>query len=163
MQKYLYIIIIFFSLVSCYTYQVKKPAPVDPTANNKPVPVKTITVVDNDPIQMKRATELKKAAESQNPDSQQMPASINVQEKLTPNKNVKIDVDGKSYKVIVDRWESDSLVVHPVHNPKKVLKFHKNQINAEKIAEKRFSQPIADIITVVAYAGIGVAVWLLLR
>jgi hypothetical protein len=65
--------------------------------------------------------------------------------------------------VIVDKWERDSLIAHPVHNAKKTLKFHKNQINAEKIAEKRFSQPIADIITVVAYAGIGVAIYSLLQ
>lgn len=91
------------------------------------------------------------------------PAPVNVQEKLAAGKNVKIDVDGKKYKVIVDKWERDSLVAHPVHNAKKTLKFHKNQINAEKIAEKRFSQPIADIITVVAYAGIGVAIYSLLQ
>ncbi len=157
MRKNLYLIIISFSLVSCYTYQVKKPKPVDPTVDNKPVSVKTAAVVDNDPIQMKRATE------SQSQDAQQMPVPINVQEKLAPNKNVKIDVDGKTYKVIVDKWEGDSLVAHPVRNAKKTLKFHKSQINAERIAEKRFSQPIADIITVVAYAGIGVAIWALVK
>ncbi len=101
----------------------------------------------------------------QNTNGQQLtpPVPVNVQEKLTAGKNVKIDVDGKKYKVIVDKWESDSLVAHPVHNAKKTLKFHKNQINAEKIAEKRFSQPIADIITVIAYAGIGVAIYSLLQ
>jgi len=107
------------------------------------------------------ATMKNAAAESQNP--QPMPVPVNVQEKLAAGKNVKIDVDGRSYKVIVDKWESDSLVAHPVHNPKKILKFHKNQINSEKIAEKRFSQPIADIITVVAYAAIGVGIYLLVR
>ena len=50
-----------------------------------------------------------------------------------------------------------------VNNPKKILKFHKNQINGEKIAEKRFSQPIADIITVVVYAGIGVLIYSLIH
>lgn len=101
----------------------------------------------------------------QNTNGQQLapPVPVNVQQKLTAGKNVKIDVDGKKYKVIVDKWESDSLVAHPVHNAKKTLKFHKNQINAEKIAEKRFSQPIADIITVVAYVGIGVAIYSLLQ
>ncbi|WP_238640057.1 hypothetical protein [Chryseobacterium elymi] len=102
-------------------------------------------------------------AASQSLNTPQAPAPINIQEKLTSGKNVKIDVEGKSYKVIVDKWESDSLVAHPVHNPKKILKFHKNQINAEKIAEKRFSQPIADIITVTAYAAIGVGIWYLLQ
>lgn len=101
----------------------------------------------------------------QNTNGQQLatPVPVNVQEKLTAGKNVKIDVDGKKYKVIVDKWERDSLIAHPVHNAKKTLKFHKNQINAEKIAEKRFSQPIADIITIVAYAGIGVAIYSLLQ
>lgn len=147
MRKNLYFTIILFSLTSCYTYQVKKQA--DPAANNKPA--------NNASPQMKNT------AGSQNPNAQQAPVPVNIQEKLSPNKNVKIDVDGKSYKIIVDRWESDSLVAHPVHQPKKILKFHKNQINGERIAEKRFSQPIADIITVAAYAGIAATVWFLLR
>ncbi|MBB6370512.1 hypothetical protein [Chryseobacterium shigense] len=154
MRKNLYFIIILCSLTSCYTYQVKKPA--DPAADNKQDSKKNAAQANNTAASMKNA-----AAESLGP--QQAPAPVNIQEKLASGKNVKIDVDGRSYKVIVDKWESDSLVVHPVHNPKKILKFHKNQINAERIAEKRFSQPIADIITVVAYASIGVGIYLLLR
>jgi len=150
MRKNLYLIIISFSLVSCYTYQVKKQ--VDPAIDNKPESKKTAAT------QSKKITD-----ESQSLNSQQTSVPINIQEKLAPNKNVKIDVEGKTYKIIVDRWESDSLVAHPVHKPEKILKFHKNQINVEKIAEKRFSQPIADIITVVAYTGIGVAIWTLLN
>lgn len=146
MRKNLYFIIILFSLTSCYTYQVKKQ--VDPAADGK----------QNTAAQMKSTT-----AASQSPNAQQMPAPVNIQEKLASGKNVRIEADGKSYKVIVDKWESDSLVAHPVHNPKKILKFHKNQINAEKIAEKRFSQPIADILTVTAYAAIGVGIYLLVR
>ncbi|WP_449398705.1 hypothetical protein [Chryseobacterium wanjuense] len=156
MRKNLYLIITLFSLVSCYTYQVKKPA--DTTIDNKPGSKKNAGVVNNAPTQTNNIT-----GEPQNPNLPQTPVPINVQEKLTPNKNVRIDVDGKTYKVIVDRWESDSLVTHPVHNPKKILKFHKNQINSERIAEKRFSQPIADIITVVVYAGIGVLIYSLIR
>jgi len=152
MRKTLYLIIISFSLVSCYTYQVKKQ--VDTTIDNKSGSKNNATLANNNPIQ---------TTNMQNPNIQQTPPPINIQEKLTPNKNVRINVDGKNYKVIVDKWESDSLVVHPVHNPKKILKFHKNQINGEKIAEKRFSQPIADIITVVAYAGIGALIYSLIR
>lgn len=148
MQKYLYLIIISFSLTSCYTYQVKKQP--DPVANNKQESKKTAESVGNTSTQIQNT-----AAQS--------PIPINIQETLAPNKNVKIDVDGKSYKIIVDRWESDSLVAHAVYNPKKILKFHKNQINSEKIAEKRFSQPIADIITVTVYAGIGVLIWALVH
>ncbi|WP_415327018.1 hypothetical protein [Chryseobacterium sp. MMS23-Vi53] len=156
MRKNLYLIIISFTLVSCYTYQVKKP--VDPTIDNKQGGKNSPALANNNPMQ---ARDIKADPKNMNP--QQVPAPINVQEKLAANKNVKIDVDGKSYKVIVDRWEGDSLVAHPVRNSKITLKFHKNQINAEKIAEKRFSQPIADIITVVAYASIGVGIWLLVR
>ncbi|MGD1319087.1 hypothetical protein [Chryseobacterium sp. 2R14A] len=146
MQKYLYLII-SLCLVSCYTYQVKKP--VDPAIDNKQNPKNNAAVANNTAPGQK--------------DVQPTPVPINVKEKLAPNKNVRIDVGGKSYKVIVDRWESDSLVAHPVRQPDKVLKFHKDQINAERIAEKRFSQPIADIITVAAYAGIGVGIWSLLQ
>lgn len=148
MQKYLYLIIISFSLTSCYTYQVKKQP--DTATDNKQGPKKTPDLANNTSTQLQNV-------------AAQPPAPVNIQEKLAPNKNVKIDVDGKSYKIIVDRWESDSLVAHAVYNPKKVLKFHKNQINSEKIAEKRFSQPIADIITVTVYAGIGVLIWALVH
>ncbi|MFC7346793.1 hypothetical protein ACFQO9_08720 [Chryseobacterium zhengzhouense] len=147
MRKNFYFITLSFCLVSCYTYQVRKP--VDPTADNKKDPKNNATVANNNASGQK--------------DMQPVPAPINVKEKLAANKNVRIDVDGKSYKVIVDRWENDSLVAHPVRQPDKILKFHKNQINAEKIAEKRFSQPIADIITVTVYAGIGVGIWALLQ
>lgn len=111
----------------------------------------------------KNVKESEASGNTVSPNLQQVSAPVNIQEKLAAGKNVKIDVDGKKYKVIVDRWEGDSLMAHPVHNAKKSFKFHKNQINAEKIAEKRFSQPIADIITVVAYTGIGVAIYSLLR
>jgi hypothetical protein len=156
MRKNLYLIILSFSLVSCYTYQVKKP--VDPAVDDKSGSKNSTVIANNTAPQTKNG-----AAGSQNQNSQQPPVPTNVQEKLTPNKNVKIDVEGRKYKVIVDRWEKDSLIAHPVHSPKKTLKFHKNQINSEKIAEKRFSQPIADIITIVAYAGIGVAIWALVK
>lgn len=157
MQKNFYLIIILFSLVSCYTYQVKKPVDtaIDTT---KKEPSKNVASVNATPVEMKNAK-----AESQKLNSAQAPAPINIQEKLVPNKNFKINVDGKSYKIIVDRWESDSLVAHAVSNPKNILKFHKNQIDSEKIAEKRFSKPIADIITIAVYAGIGVGVWALLQ
>ncbi|WP_294309123.1 hypothetical protein [uncultured Chryseobacterium sp.] len=149
MRKNFYLIILSCSLISCYTYQVKKPA--DPAVDNKQ------ESKNNSAGKVKN-----QASESQNMNAQP-PVPVNVQQKLAPNKNFKIDVDGKSYKIIVDRWERDSLIAHPVHNPKGVLKFHKNQINAKRIAEKRFSQPIADIITIAVYAGAGVGIWYLLR
>lgn len=156
MQKILYLIIISFSLVSCYTYQVKKQA--EPLTENEKGSKNKEEAANVASMEVKNDE-----AKSQSINSQAAPVPVNVQEKLTPNKNVKIDVDGKSYKIIVDRWESDSLVAHAVKNPKVVFKFHKNQINGEKIAEKRFSQPIADIITVTVYAGIGVGIWALLQ
>lgn len=158
MRKYLYLIILSLSLVSCYTYQVKKT--VDTATDNKQESKNNIALANTTSVQ---AESTKAKSQNQNLNAQQTPAPVNIQEKLAPNKNVKIDVDGRAYKVIVDRWENDSLVAHPVHSRDKVLKFHKNQINAEKIAEKRFSQPIADIITVVAYAGIGFGIWSLLQ
>lgn len=156
MRKNFYLIIILFSLTSCYTYQVKKP--VDPAANNKQGSKNNTVSANNASLQMNST-----GTPPQNLSTIQPSAPVNVQEKLTPGKNVKIEVNGKSYKVIVDRWESDSLVAHPVRNAKTSLKFHKNQINSEKIAEKRFSQPIADILTVTAYAAIGVGIYLLVR
>ncbi|WP_210148770.1 hypothetical protein [Chryseobacterium scophthalmum] len=158
MRKYLYLIILSLSLVSCYTYQVKKT--VDTAIDNKQASKNNAALANTNTPQTES---IKAKSQNQSQNLQQAPAPANVQEKLAPNKNVKIDVDGRAYKVIVDRWEGDSLIAHPVHSRDKVLKFHKNQINAEKIAEKRFSQPIADIITIVAYAGIGFGIWSLLQ
>ncbi len=156
MRKNFYLIIVLCSLTSCYTYQVKKP--VDPAANSKQDPKNSTVLANTASPQMNNAE-----TRPQNLSAVQAPAPVSVQEKLAPGKNVKIEVDGKSYKVIVDRWENDSLVSHPVRNAKTSLKFHKNQINSEKIAEKRFSQPIADILTVTAYTAIGVGIYLLVR
>lgn len=158
MRKNLYLIILSFCLMSCYTYQVKKT--VDTATDNKQESKDNVAIANTTSAQ---AENIKAKSQNQSLNPQQTPAPVNIQEKLAPNKNVKIDVEGRAYKVIVDRWENDSLVAHSVRNPEKVLKFHKNQINAEKIAEKRFSQPIADIITVVAYAGIGFGIWSLLQ
>lgn len=152
MRKNIYLLL-SLTLVSCYTYQVKKPA----TAVVETKQLSSKTIPTNMDIEMGEKEAI------QNFNTQQSNISANIQEKLSANKNVKIDVNGKSYKIIVDRWESDSLVAHSVHNSKQILKFHKNQINPENIAEKRFSQPIADIITVVVYAGIGVGIWSLLK
>ncbi|WP_061085516.1 hypothetical protein [Chryseobacterium indologenes] len=157
MQKNLYLILISFFLTSCYTYQVKKQ--VDPTTGNKQESKKNTAPANTNSPQMQSTA----VSNPQNQNIQQPPVPVNVQEKLTAGKNVKIDVELRSYKVIVDRWEGDSLVAHPVRNAKKTLKFHKNQIDAERIREKRFSQPIADILTVTAYAAIGVGIYLLVR
>lgn len=91
------------------------------------------------------------------------PIATGIEGKLEPSKAYRIEASGKSYKIQVDKWESDTLVAHVIHKPKRILKFHRNQINQETIAERRFSQPVADIITVVAYAGIGVGIWALVQ
>lgn len=159
MQKYLYLILISFSLTSCYTYQRKKQV-VEPLENGQESAKKT---VNGTAASAKDATADVKSKKAQQTVNEQIPVPINVQNELQPTKNYKIKVDGRAYKVIVDKWEGDSLVAHPISKPAKILKFHKNQINAETIAEKRFSKPLSDILTVVTYAGIGVGVWMLLR
>lgn len=157
MQRTLYLIVILFSLVSCYTYQIKKPAEIKDGSEKKSEKNKALTAdVSSDP-----GTKI--IAENKNPNSSPAIISVNPQEKLAPGKNFRIEVDGHTHKIIVDRWEADSLVAHPVRRPKEILKFHKNQINTERIAEKRFSQPIADILTVLAYVGIGVGIYALVR
>ncbi|GGG60861.1 hypothetical protein GCM10007332_23360 [Epilithonimonas arachidiradicis] len=97
--------------------------------------------VKSDPVSPKKTTKI-----------------LSIKDKLEPAKIYKIKVADKRYKVQVDQWESDSLVVHPVHKPEKKMKFHKNQIEEDAILEKRFSQPISDILTVTAYAGIAVLI-----
>lgn len=161
MQKYFYLILISFFLTSCYTYQRKKQVDV-PLENTKESTKKafdgnTASAKDNNAIAEAKSQKFQQIV------NEQAPLPINIQNELQPAKNYRIKVDGRAYKVIVDKWEGDSLVAHPVSKPAKILKFHKNQINAETIAERRFSKPLSDILTVATYAGIGVGVWMLLH
>lgn len=165
MQKTVYFFVILFSFASCYTYKVKKPAelPVENAQNAKKMP----TDADIDAAKKKAELDELNQVQMQKPTSGNVAAPvvapINVQEKLEPNKKYQIEVGDKSYKILVDRWERDSLVAHPVSKPKEVIKFHKNQINPDQIGERRFSQPVADILTVLAYASIGFGIYLLVR
>lgn len=165
MQKTVYFFVILFSFASCYTYKVKKPAglPVENAQNAKKMP----TDADVDAAKTKAELDELNQVQMQKPTSGNVAAPvavpINVQEKLEPNKKYQIEVGDKSYKILVDRWERDSLVAHPVSKPKEVIKFHKNQINPDQIGERRFSQPVADILTVLAYASIGFGIYLLVR
>jgi len=161
MQKYLYLLIISFFLTSCYTYQRKKRVDVPPENGRQS---KTSAVNGNTASAQSNLT----AAETQIKKSQQTVnekelVPVNIQNELQPTKNYKIKADGRAYKITVDKWEGDSLVAHPIHKPEKILKLHKNQINAETIAEKRFSKPLSDIITILVYGGIGVGIYMLLR
>ena len=166
MKNYLYLLIISFSVVSCYTYKTNAEKETAPK-NTKLVPAesdeiakKEIANLQANPssIDSKNARKLK--PEKANTST---PKATNIQEILDVNKYFKIEVGSKSYKIQVDKWESDTLVAHVIHKPKKILKFHKNQINQSTIAERRFSQPIADIMTVVAYAAVGVGIWALVK
>jgi hypothetical protein len=161
MQKYLYLIILSFLVTSCYTYQRKKQVTLPPEngqeSKKKAVDGNTVSAQLNNT-----------APETQNKKSQQAAneqelVPINIQNELQPAKNYKIKVDGRSYKIIVDKWEGDTLVAHRLNKPQAILKLHKNQINAETIAEKRFSKPLSDIITILVYAGIGAGAYMLLR
>lgn len=159
MQKYLYLSIIAFFFTSCYTYQRKAQVVVTPeNVQNK-------KSVDSN-ILLEKAS--KTTADTQiniplQTVNEKNVVPINIQNELQPTKNYRIKADGKTYKLIVDKWEGDSLVAHSVNKPNEIIKLHKNNIKAEDIAEKRFSKPIADIITILAYTGIGVGIWMLLR
>lgn len=161
MQKYFYISIIVFTFTSCYTYQRKAQVVVTPE-NIQNTKMKAV----DDNILLEKANKTTAETQINNPlqkvDEKNL-VPINIQNELQPTKNYKVKADGKTYKLIVDKWEGDSLVAHSVNRPNKIIKLHKNKIEAEDIAEKRFSKPIADIITILAYTGIGVGVWMLLR
>ncbi len=81
--------------------------------------------------------------------------------KIQPNKYYKIAVEGKNYKIQADQWEGDTLVSHILRKPKKVLRFHKDQIDEEALQERRFSKAYSDLFTVGAYVAGGAAVLLL--
>lgn len=170
MKKYFYLLFLSISLVSCYTYKVKAES--DEKTKEMPTNAKP---VKSDVVAMKEAASANfgiASAESAIPQKSKIdrtrgkktpPMVTGIEGKLLPTNFYKIEASGKSYKIQVDKWESDTLVAHVIHKPKKILKFHRNQINQETIAERKFSQPVADIITVVAYVGIGVGIWSLVR
>jgi len=164
MKKYIYLLTISLSLTNCYTYKVK-------AESEEPKQGNTVTKLNqNEQIAVAAVTkdakleiaELKQETKTGKIKAVK-PQPTTIEEKLEASKYYKIEASGRSYKIQVDQWESDTLVAHVIHKPKKILKFHKNQINQATIAERRFSQPVADILTVAAYAGIGVGIWALVR
>lgn len=161
MQKYLYLIILSFFITSCYTYQRKKQVTLPPENGQKS---KKKAVDENiASAQLNNTATETQDKKSKQTVNEQILVPINIQNELQPTKNYKIKVDGRSYKIIVDKWEGDTLVAHRLHKPEAILKLHKNQIDTDAIAEKRFSKPLSDIITILVYAGIGVGIYMLLR
>ena len=160
MKKYIYLFFISFCLSNCYSYKVSAPA--DETNQNTKIPeAKSKSRIPNGTVALASPDAQDNRQRSTKQEKPSKPKPANITEKLEPNKYYKINVADKSYKIQVDKWVSDSLVAHVIHKPKKILKFHKNQIDQANIAERRFSQPVADIITVAAYTGIGVGIWAL--
>lgn len=162
MKKYLYLLFLSLSLSNCYTY--KASAETDDVKETQQETRQKLKKQMTDNVTSRDQADLSATASNKTvPVNTNKPKATNIMEKLEPNKFYKIDVAEKSYKIQVDKWESDSLVAHVIHKPKKILKFHKNQINQSTIAERRFSQPVADIITVTAYAGIGAGIWAIIK
>ena len=162
MKKYLYLLFLSLSLSNCYTY--KASAETDDVKETQQETRQKLKKQMTDNVTSRDQADLSATPSNKTiPVNTNKPKATNIMEKLEPNQFYKIDVAEKSYKIQVDKWESDSLVAHVIHKPKKILKFHKNQINQSTIAERRFSQPVADIITVTAYAGIGAGIWAIIK
>lgn len=162
MKKYLYLLFLSLSLSNCYTY--KASAETDDVKETQQETRQKLKKQMTDNVTSMDQADLSATPSNKTiPVNTNKPKATNIMEKLEPNKFYKIDVAEKSYKIQVEKWESDSLVAHVIHKPKKILKFHKNQINQSTIAERRFSQPVADIITVTAYAGIGAGIWAIIK
>ena len=162
MKKYLYLLFLSLSLSNCYTYKASAETD-DVKETQQETRQKLKKQMTDNVTSMDQADLFATASNKTIPVKTNKPKATNIMEKLEPNKFYKIDVAEKSYKIQVEKWESDSLVAHVIHKPKKILKFHKNQINQSTIAERRFSQPVADIITVTAYAGIGAGIWAIIK
>lgn len=170
-MKNIYLLIISFSLISCYTYKVKAEGEEKLQETHK-ASVKSAEKIEK--LEASFASpqlgisQVETAIPMQSKIDRtkgkiKAPTGTGIESKLEPSKFYKIEAGGRSHKIQVDKWESDTLVAHVIHKPKKILKFHKNQINQSTIAERRFSNPTADIITVAAYASVGVGIYLLVK
>ena len=166
-MKNIYLLIVSFSLISCYTYKVKAEGE-EKAQEMSEAPKKSADNVGR--VERAKASlssidagKLHKSKIDRNNTKIKAPTGTGIESKLEPSKFYKIEAGGRSHKIQVDKWESDTLVAHVIHKPKKILKFHKNQINQSTIAERRFSNPTADIITVAAYASVGVGIYLLVK
>lgn len=166
-MKNIYLLIVSFCLISCYTYKAKTEG--DEKSKEKvDTPVKKADLAGKNVAETQvslAATEsaIPQKTKINNKLKASTPAPTTIEGKLEPAKFYKIEAAGRYHKIQVDKWENDTLVAHVIHKPKKILKFHKNQINQSTIAERRFSQPVADIITVAAYTAIGVGIWILVK
>lgn len=163
MKRNIYSMLVFCLLTSCYTYRPVKATLEEtekPIENSKTQTRSHMAAALNKPVLDESEAQIKKEDVKKNfkPAPQKTTRQLTIKEKLEPSRMYKINAGGKRYKIQVDQWESDSLVVNAVNKPEKKMKFHKNQIDESTILEKRFSQPISDILTVVAYAGIAVLV-----
>lgn len=84
-----------------------------------------------------------------------------IQEQLKPNQIYKIDVDNKTYKIKVVKWEKDSLVADV-----KIGKDIKKSFSAKQITnvkEYKFSDTRSNILTVLSYIALGVGIAVLVR
>lgn len=165
MKKYFYLLTISFSFISCYTYRTSVETDVVASQElpKKKSMAKEAKMAEANALVANISSSDIETSSKMNPTKTAKVIPTNIQDRLEANKYFKIEVGDKSYKIQVNKWENDTLVAHVIHKPKKILKFHKNQINQTTIAERRFSQPVADIITVTAYAAIGVGIWALVK
>ena len=126
MKKYLYLLFLSLSLSNCYTY--KASAETDDVKETQQETRQKLKKQMTDNVTSMDQADLSATPSNKTvPVNTNKPKATNIMEKLEPNKFYKIDVAEKSYKIQVDKWESDSLVAHVIHKPKKILKFHKNQ------------------------------------
>lgn len=159
-MKNIYALLIFCLFTSCYTYRSVADEKEIETNKNPRTRLQSSEMAmaanDNAAIAHVQKSQMQ-IANTEKIEMNSKPKQsikLGIKDKLQPDKIYKIKVADKRYKIQVDQWESDSLVVHRVNKPEKKMKFHKNQIEEDAILEKHFSQPMSDIITVTIYAGI---------
>lgn len=109
----------------------------------------------------KEASEANEKSGQSKSEASLTPEEKSLKEKIKPNKYYKITVADKQYKIEVNKWEGDTLMANVLRQPKKELKFHENQIDAENLLERRFSKSYSDLFTIGAYVVGGAAVLLL--
>lgn len=169
-MKKITLFISFILLTSCYSYKLIDPTKEVVEQNNsaknqnvnqsrsKNSTMQRSRSADDNNVTKPEVTEKKVLVESG-----QTGVAGDIKLYLKPNGLYKIQAQQKQHHIVVNSWVGDTLVASPKGKEDQILKFHKNDIDINKMYDRRFNKRQSDILTIGAYAAALTGVILLLK